>query len=195
MMFFSNVFGGFFSFQFKTIFESHYSGPGNADYYMAISASMSGVIQFITRITVGQLYDRIGFKPIFTFIMLLNVINGVICYRVKAITWAFIACIELNYLVIGGIYSVFPAPAIKTFGIYYGPHVYSLILIAGPLVSVFNLFIIKVVYGIFNISEEAILAFGSVASLFAIVINCYFNENIDFKNMNKRGLLIYGDPP
>lgn len=121
MIFFSNVFGGFFSFQFKSIFESHYSGPGNADYLMAIAASMSGVVQFITRITVGQLYDRIGFKPIFYTLMVLNVINGLVCYRVKTITWAYIGCIELNYLVIGGIFSVFPAPAIKTFGIYYGP--------------------------------------------------------------------------
>jgi hypothetical protein len=70
-----------------------------------------------------------------------------------------------------------------------------LILIAGPLVSIFNLFIIKVVYDILKIDEWIILAVGSVASVIAMVINCYFNEAIDFKNMNKRGLLIYGEPP
>ena len=121
MLFFSNIFGGFFSFQFKTIFESHYSGTGNADYLMSISASLSGVVQFITRITVGQLYDKLGFKPIFFTLMIFNIINGLICYRVKEITWAYIICIEMNYLVIGGIFSVFPAPVIKTFGLFYGP--------------------------------------------------------------------------
>jgi hypothetical protein len=126
--------------------------------------------------------------------MLLNIVNGLICYRVKTISWAYIACIEFNYLVIGGIYSVFPAPAIKTFGIYYGPQIYSLILIAGPLVSVFNLFVIKVVYEIIGIDEEIILVGGSVCSLIAIIINFSFNEKIDFENMNNRGLLVYGDP-
>jgi len=162
---------------------------------MALSASLSGVVQFITRITVGQLYDKVGFKPIFTFLMILNIANGLVCYRVKEITWAYIVCIELNYLVIGGIFSLFPAPAIKTFGLYYGPQIYSLVLIAGPLVSVYNLINIKVVYDIFKVSEVVILASGSVASLIAIFINCKFDEKIDFKNMNKRGLLIYGDPP
>ena len=85
--------------------------------------------------------------------MLLNLVNGLVCYRVKNISWAYITCIEFNYLVLGGIYSVFPAPAIKTFGIYYGPQIYSLILIAGPMVSVFNLFVIKVVYEVLGINE------------------------------------------
>jgi hypothetical protein len=127
--------------------------------------------------------------------MFLNFANGLICYRVKTISWAYITCIEFNYLVIGGIYSVFPAPVIKTFGIYYGPQIYSLILISGPIVSVFGLFVIKVVYEILGINEGIILAGGSVCSLIAIFINCTFNEKIDLENMNKRGLLVYGDPP
>jgi peptidoglycan/LPS O-acetylase OafA/YrhL len=127
--------------------------------------------------------------------MFLNFANGLICYRVKTISWAYIICIELNYLVIGGIYSVYPASVIKTFGIYYGPQIYSIILIAGALVSVFSLFAIKVAYEILGISEEIILAVGSICSLIAIVINCSFNEKIDLVNMNKRGLLVYGDPP
>jgi hypothetical protein len=136
-----------------------------------------------------------GFKVIFTILMLLNLANGLICYRVKTISWAYIICIEFNYLVIGGIYSVFPATAIRTFGIYYGPQIYSLILIAGPLVNIFTLFVIKVVYEILGINEEIILKGGSVCSLIAIIINCFFNEKIDFENMNKRGFLVYGYPP
>ena len=195
MMFLANVFGGFFCYQFKTIYLAHNTDVSNADTYMAIAASLSGVVQFITRISCGQLYDKVGFKPIFTFVMFLNMIIGVVCYQVKSITWAFITCIEFNYMVLGSIYSVFPAPVIKTFGIYYGPHVYSLVLIAGPLVSILNLFIIKVIYEILGVGEEIILAFGSVCSLAALIICCSFDEKIDFKNMNKRGLLVYGDPP
>ena len=120
MVFFSNVFGGIFSYQFKNIFEAHYEGA-DADYLMAYAASMSGVVQFVTRIAVGHLYDRHGFKAIFNFLMTINTLNGLVCYQVKTIPWLYIICIELNYVVLGGIYPMFVAPVNKTFGLKYGP--------------------------------------------------------------------------
>jgi len=161
---------------------------------MAFSASLSGVVQFATRLTVGYLYDRIGFKRIFNFLMLLNIINGLVCYQVKTNAWLYITCIELNYLVLGGMFTIMPASVIKTFGIYYGPQVYALILISLSLEGWYSLFIIKVVYGYLGASEATILAIGSFASFIAFLINWNFEEKIDFKNMNKRGLLIRGDP-
>ena len=53
--------------------------------------------------------------------MTINALNAVICYEVKEIEWAYIICIELNYVVVAGIYALFPAPAMKTFGFKYGP--------------------------------------------------------------------------
>ena len=120
-MFLSNVFGGFYSYQYKTIYESHHTTSKDADTIMAWAASASGIVQFFTRISVGHFYDVLGFKPIFNFLMVINIANGLLCYQLKMATVAYVACIELNYLVLGGIFAVFPAPVIKTFGIYYGP--------------------------------------------------------------------------
>jgi MFS family permease len=121
IMFLSNVFGGFFSYQYKTIYESHHSKSKDADIIMAWAASAAGIVQFITRISVGHLYDRLGFKPILNALMAINIANAMFCYQLKMLTVPYVACIELNYLVLGGIFAVFPAPVIKTFGIYYGP--------------------------------------------------------------------------
>lgn len=126
--------------------------------------------------------------------MALNVINGLLCYHLKMLTVPYFIAIELNYLVLGGIFAVFPAPVIKTFGIYYGPQIYSLVLLGSPTSSIFNLISIKVLYGYFHISEIIILAVGAVCSALAMVVLCFFSEKLDFENMQRRGLLIYGDP-
>ena len=85
------------------------------------AASASGIVQFVTRITIGTLYDYLGFKKIFSVLMILNAINGVVCYQVRDTMWIYIICVELNYLVLAGIFAVFPAAVIKTFGLKHGP--------------------------------------------------------------------------
>ena len=65
-----------------------------------------------------------------------------------------------------------------------------MVCFAGPLEAFYSLFIIKFVYSYLQVSAQIILALGSLASFLAIVINWNFDEEIDFENMNERGLLI-----
>jgi len=132
-----NVFGGFFSYQYKTIGNS--DPTKNNDLILSEAASVSGIVQFITRLSIGALYDKVGFRFIFAILMVVNAANAFICYHVRETMWLYIICIELNYMVLAGIFALFPAPAIKTFGPKHGAQVYSLVLLGGATVSILNL--------------------------------------------------------
>lgn len=137
MMSAATIFGGFFSYQYKSIGDS--DPTKNNDLILSEAAAASGVVQFLTRLAVGALYDYLGFRPIFTFLMVVNALNAFICYHVRKVMWLYIICIELNYFVLAGVFSLFPAPAIKTFGPLYGPQVYAIILYGGLFASIMDL--------------------------------------------------------
>jgi len=175
MMLAGNMFGGFFSYQYKTIGNSD---PNvNNDLILSEAASVSGIVQFVTRLSIGALYDKLGFKLIFIVLMVINTANAFICYHVRKIMWLYIVCIELNYVVLAGIFALFPAPAIKTFGPKYGPQVYTLILLGAPASSILDMINIKVLYDI--IGEVPILAIGGVFSILALIVLVSFSERLD----------------
>ena len=194
-MFAANIFGGFFSYQYKII--------GNAsdqcaiqkegcDLLLSWAASATGVVQFLTRISIGLLYDYFGFKKIFNVLMIINTINGVFCYQVRNTMWIYILCVELTYLVLAGVFAVFPAAVVKTFGLKYGPQVYTLVLLGSPASSVVDTINIKVLYE--EVGELPILCFGAVMSVLAFLVCLWFNEKLDIENMDGKGLIEWENP-
>jgi len=81
MMFAANIFSGFFSYQYKIIGNSH----GGNDLILSAAASAAGLVQFVTRLCVGALYDHHGFKKIFYVLMSINAFNALFCYQVRDI--------------------------------------------------------------------------------------------------------------
>jgi hypothetical protein len=73
-----------------------------------------------TRLTFGSLYDALGFKILFFILMVINTIISIFCYPSRVNTVLFYIMIQMNYFVVAGIFSLFPAPAAKTFGPKYG---------------------------------------------------------------------------
>lgn len=145
------------------------------------------MVQFFTRLSVGALYDKVGFRPIFAVLMVINTVNAFFCYHVRKVMWLYVICIEMNYFVLAGIFSLFPAPAIKTFGPLYGPQVYTLILAGGFGASIFSLINIKVLYDI--IGEGPILAISGCFSLFALATLFFFKEGLDIEKLQKKGFI------
>ena len=92
-------------------------------------------------------------------------------------------------MVIAGIFSLFPAPAMKTFGFKYGPQVYSIILLGSPLSAIVDTFFIKFLYKV--VGEFPILCFGSFMSLAALITCCFFDEKLDLAEMEEKGLIVW----
>jgi hypothetical protein len=70
---------------------------------------------------VGYLYDKIGFKIIYLALMIIALTNSLVAYHALHIGWLYFICILACYMVIGGIFALFPASFEKTFGNKYGP--------------------------------------------------------------------------
>lgn len=141
-----NIFCIQFVNQYKTIGNSI---PGESnDLILSEAASASGVVQFLSRLIIGALYDKLGFKPIFTFLLTVLIVNSFTCYHVRDVMWLYILCIELNYMTISGIFALFPAPVIKTFGPKYGAQVYTIIFCGEPLASIIDLITFSQLYSV-----------------------------------------------
>lgn len=129
LMILSQMFGGYFSYVFKQI------GLANniEDSYLTFAASAASIVQCITRLVFGMLYDKYGFRPLFILLMCVNIANSLLCYPLRSSTSLFLICIETNYLVIAGVFAIFPVPVTKTFGPRFGTAVYAMVLIGSPL--------------------------------------------------------------
>lgn len=184
MMFLSNIFIGFFGYLYKPIGLA----AKIPDSFLALAASIASLVQTATRFFVGFMYDIYGFKTIFSCIMALSVVISILCYPARHMPWLYFLCIQLDYITVAGIFALFPAPVSKTFGDKYGAQVYALILIAGPLGTVVNTFIVTYFYD--ALGDQNVFFIGTIASLGALMINFQFDEKLDTDRLKRKGELI-----
>ena len=135
MMFFGIMFQGFFAYVYKSIGLKQ----GISDRFLAWAGSTAAIVQAVSRIGFGWLYDQIGFKKIFMSLMALNVINSLVCYHARTNESLFFISIQLCYIVNSGVFSIFPLPVVKTFGSKYGPRVYASVMFSNGLSAILNL--------------------------------------------------------
>ena len=80
--------------------------------------------------------------------MLVNFVNSLVCFPARYNKWLYFICIQLNFFVIAGIYSLFPVPVCSTFGPKYGAQIYSVIMSSVVLASFSITFAMTVLYPI-----------------------------------------------
>lgn len=76
MMFSANVFVTIFSYEYKPLGLAN----GIEDNFLTWAGSFSSITQVISRLSIGYLYDIIGFKILFFVLMGINIANGLTCY-------------------------------------------------------------------------------------------------------------------
>lgn len=96
----------------------------------------------------------------------------------------------MNYLVIGGIFALFPAPAVKTFGGDTGVRIYALILYSSVLCSVFVTLLVKFLYDVIGLHGLIWIGFGF--TIVCVFINIIFNERLDIERLDLKGLVEWG---
>ena len=147
MMLLATMFGGSFQYLYTTIGLS-VNISGNL---LSWATSISAVLQAVTRLLFGYLYDKFGFKKLFYILMIINIVNSIICYHARNWTPVYFICILLVYMVFAGMFSIFPAPAAQTFGPKYGAQVYSIILVSGLFSSLIDTINNKVLYTLLHV--------------------------------------------
>ena len=117
-MILSQIFGTFFSYSYKVYGENQSPHPPISDTLLTWAASIgSGLVNGLSRISLGAIVDRVGFKTIFTVLMSIQLVNSLMCYWAAYIPWLYFTCIMLNYMCIGGTFAIFPVAVTNVFGI------------------------------------------------------------------------------
>ena len=69
-MILANIFGTFFSYSYKVYGETDTPHPPISDKLLSWAASVgSGLVNGLSRIVLGALVDKVGFKTLFTILM------------------------------------------------------------------------------------------------------------------------------
>ena len=188
MNFLANIFAGVFMYLYRSIGHKN----DMSDHALAWAASTSAIIQVFSRITFGYLYDRFGFKMLFNILMVLNIVNALSAYHLKSIPGLFFISIQLNFLVSGGIFAIFPVPATQTFGKLYGAQVYSILMFSDFFASLFDTILNKVLYDHFEVGPEYLFYVGAAASIIALVVTFFFKEELDVERLDAKGQIKWG---
>lgn len=63
------------------------------DSLLSWAGSFAALTQAVTRIGVGSLYDKVGFKPLFYILTIANMVAGLTCYMARHNKWTYFAVI------------------------------------------------------------------------------------------------------
>jgi MFS family permease len=121
---------------------------GIDDYFLSWAGSFSAMTQGVTRIVIGYLYDKYGFRQLFYILVVSNTVAAFTCYSARYNEWTFFFVIQLSFFASSGMFALFPTAVCNTFGSNHGPRLYSVILLAGSIASVFDTLMMKIFYDI-----------------------------------------------
>uniref|UniRef100_A0A7S3MI29 Major facilitator superfamily (MFS) profile domain-containing protein n=1 Tax=Favella ehrenbergii TaxID=182087 RepID=A0A7S3MI29_9SPIT len=181
-MLFSNYFGTFFMYAYKTYGENKGSHPPISDSVLTWAASIgAGLVNGCTRLILGSLLDKHGFKKLFAILMFCQLVVSLVCYHAVYWPWLYFLCILLNYMSLGGMFTIFPVCVQNVFGLESGPQIYVWILLGSFVASVLNT--LSTIYLLPSVGFQALFYFGSVAQVITLLILHCFEEKLDVERL------------
>ena len=118
-------FGTFFSYSFKVYGENDHPHEQISDKTLTWAASIgAGVINGLSRILFGLLADRYSFRLLLSILMTIQLVNACVCFWAAYVPALYFICVLVNYLVVGGLFTIFPVSVTNVFGLERGPQIY-----------------------------------------------------------------------
>ena len=186
MLYLGNIFVSVFSYLYKPIGLS----VKYPDSLLAWAGSLGAIVQGVTRLTVGYLYDKVGFKKIYYTLMTVNTVLALFCYSTRYHRVVYFLCIQLNYFIVAGVFALFPTAVYNTFGTEKAPQIYSIILFSSFFASLTDTIIINLLYPL--IGAQYTFVIGGVASFIGLFLCYVFEERLDIEKMDSKGLVVWG---
>lgn len=150
-----------------------------SDRMLTWGSSVGAIMNGLSRLIIGILIDKFGFKPLFLIILLIQQFNSIAAYFAVQVAPLYFACIIFNYFTLGGIFSVIPTTVTNVFGVKYGPQLYTIIVTGSALTSAINIFNAKFIMPNFGILSVFIM--GSIANFLCIIVVLLFKEKTESK--------------
>lgn len=182
LMLFANYFGTFFMYAYKTFGENGSSHEPISDSLLTWAASIgAGLVNGCSRVTLGALYDKFGFKRLFTVLMTSQLVVSLVCFHAARWPWFFFLCIMLNYMSLGGMFAIFPVCVQRVFGLELGPQVYVWVLLGSFLASLVNT--LNTIWLVEILGVQMLFYLGSAAQVVTLAILFFFEERLDRRNL------------
>jgi len=117
-------------------------------------------------------------------LMSIQLANSMLCYWAAYVPSLFFICVLVNYMVIGGMYAIFPSSVQNCFGLEFGPQIYAQILIGGFVSSL--LILLSTTRLLPATSFVTLFYVGSLFQVATLIFLYFFNEELDVENLAKR---------
>ena len=85
--------------------------------------------------------------------------------------------VQMVYAMVGAIFALFPPSVIKTFGIKFGPQVYTLVLLGGLFSSLLVTLLVQFLYE--PIGVRGLFYVGAAGAIVSLGLNLPFRERLD----------------
>ena len=171
-------------YTYKTYAMNSISHAPLSDSMLTLAAAIgAGVVNGLSRLILGSLYDKCGFKALFSVLMTSQLLVSLVCYHAVAYPWLYITCILLNYASIGGMYAIFPVSVTKVFGMESGPQIYVWVLLGAVLSSM--LIMLTVVYLLDVVGFQALFYMGTASQIVTLGVLWNFEERLDEVNLER----------
>ena len=122
IMILGNYFGTFFSYSYKPFGENSTPHDAISDRTLTWAASVgAGLVNGLSRIAFGTLVDKYSFRYLLSILMWIQLVNSLVCYWAAYEPALFFICILINYMVLGGLFAIFPVSVTNVFGLEHGP--------------------------------------------------------------------------
>jgi len=138
MLFFGIFYGIYVASVYKTTSQKVLS-----DRTLTLAGAIGSVCNGGSRIMWATLQDKFGFRKIYAFVMVLQLVVSATVWNVHESAYLYPIWVACSFLGEGAHFSMFPAVTANVFGIEYGGQIFSFIFLSIPVSSFLSFFFVK----------------------------------------------------
>ena len=158
-----------------------------SDKVLTMAGAFGSACNGTSRIIWATIQDWYGFKSVYICLLVLQCILASTIYAVRSNEVIYPIWVSLSFLCEGGHFSMFPAAAMRIFGLAYGGQIYSIMFFANAFSSIASFLI--VFFGGDKVSPRTIFLLSAALTL-VNMISLYFFDDTEMKknSLKKKGL-------
>lgn len=166
------AFGLFYPLYIASVYKS-FGSAYLSDETLTLAGALGSIGNGCSRVIWATLQDKYGFKPVYTFAMVIQLVVSSSIYFFRDNAGVYIAWVTLSYFCEGAHFSMFPVVAAKVFGIKNGGTIFTIIYFAVPITATISLILSTYVNGI---PKWAVYIVGAALTFINLILLYLFDE-------------------
>lgn len=102
------------------------------DSILTLAGALACVANGVARIACSMLFEKFGFKKVYAGILIIQIIDSLLIYHCRPNQYIYPICVIFAFACQGSHIVLFPAVAVRTFGMRSGGFLSAIILTGAP---------------------------------------------------------------